>query len=75
MKSKGWMKTVVVAILIIVFILSYTAFFLPLGSTPQPPEPQRQAVDDDGEEPLVPDGFKGPTGPPSAAVPTEAPGN
>ena len=68
MKKKEVFKIIVVVFLILVFILSYTVFFFPFSSTPQP----TQATDFQGPE-SAPKNFKGPTGLPSVQEPTEGP--
>jgi len=68
MKKKEVFKTIVIVFLILVFILSYTVFFFPFSSTPQP----TQETDFQGPE-SAPKNFKGPTGLPSVQEPTEGP--
>jgi len=68
MKKKEVFKIIVVVFLILVFILSYTVFFFPFSSTPQP----TQETDFQGPE-SAPKNFKGPTGLPSVQEPTEGP--
>jgi flagellar basal body-associated protein FliL len=68
MKKKEVFKITVVVFLILVFILSYTVFFFPFSSTPQP----AQETDFQGPE-SGPKDFKGPTGLPNVQEPTEAP--
>ena len=54
MKKKEVFKIIVVVFLILVFILSYTVFFFPFSSTPQP----TQETDFQGPE-SAPKNFKG----------------
>ncbi|HCX45038.1 TPA: hypothetical protein DGT35_00285 [Patescibacteria group bacterium] len=68
MKKKEVLKITVVAFLILVFILSYTVFFFPFSSAPQP----TQESNFQGPE-SAPKDFKGPTGLPNVQEPTEAP--
>jgi|AP68_2_1055508.scaffolds.fasta_scaffold490229_1 flagellar basal body-associated protein FliL len=68
MKKKEVFKIVVVVFLILVFILSYTVFFFPFSSAPQPtPESDFQGPESSQKN------FEGPTGPPNVKGPTEAP--
>lgn len=70
MKIKKWGKIVVVAIVILVLILSYSAFFIPLGLQQQSASPQE--FKGPTNSPVSGD-FKEPAGAPKVNLPTTPP--